>query len=117
LLSEEEKVDLKDACVEYGRAWRLVYSDRLLSPKGHVAEKHVSKYVDMHGNCGVFGEDGAEVIHLLGPACGVKVRTMANPEKRLHAKYRHIARRSFTPAIAREVRKRLQRKSALKQSK
>jgi hypothetical protein len=87
------------------------------TPKGHVAEKHVSKYVDMHGNCGVFGEDGAEVIHVLGPAYGVKVRTMANPEKRLHAKYRHIARRSFTPAIAREVRKRLQRKSAPKQSK
>ena len=79
LLSEDEKMELKEACAAFGVAWNASYN-RPLTPKGHIVVAHVPWFVDQCGICGVFGEDGCEALHVLDSLCRKIVRQMRNPE-------------------------------------
>ena len=105
-LSDDQKKELKDACAEFGVAWRLSYKDRLLTPKGHVVEVHVPQFVDRYGVRGVFGEDGTEALHVACSACRRIVRVMRNPEARHKAQSLHLARWMATPKLNRVPLKR-----------
>ena len=90
-------------CAEFGRAWRLSYTDRLLTSKGHVAEVHVPHFIDDYAICGVFEEDGAEAKHQQDSAVRLTVRSMQNPGAGLGARALRLAARCFTPDLARLV--------------
>ena len=76
---------------------------RILTPKGHIVEVHVPWFVDYYGICGVFGEDGAEVVHVVDNLCRRLVRQMCNPEDRHKANILYHTVRAFTPKLQREV--------------
>jgi hypothetical protein len=102
MLTVEERGALKTACGEFGTAWRVSYPLRAkLTPKGHIVEHHVWKYAEMYGTCGVFGEDGAEAIHVSDSACRRIVRQMRNPEARHKAHTLHHLAYSYTPSLDR----------------
>ena len=67
-----------EACAGFGAAFRIAYPKRggLLTPKGHIVEKHVHCFATKYGTLGVFGEDGMESIHPLDARARVLVRTM-----------------------------------------
>ena len=77
LLLATERAELKRSCAAFGAAWRESYR-RILTPKAHIVDVHVDHY----GICGVFGEDGAEVVHVVDNLCRRLVRQMCNPEDR-----------------------------------
>ena len=105
---ETEMPLLRDACTQFGAAWRESYTDRdeKLTVKGHIVEAHVADFVELYGTAGVFGEDGAEAIHVSDAACRRIVRQMRNPVDRHRAAMLHHIAYQFTPALHREVKKR-----------
>jgi hypothetical protein len=103
LLSEAEKTSLNTACSMFGVAWKQGYPGRLLTPKGHIVVAHVPMFVELWGICGVFGEDGAEALHVTDMVCRRMVRTMRNPEERHRAHSLHHLSMVCTPAINRAV--------------
>ena len=105
LLSTAERTELKMACAAFGAAWRGSYH-RILTPKGHIVEVHVPWFVDRYGICGVFGEDGAEAVHVVDNLCRRLVRQMRNPEDRHKAHTLHHVARDFTKPLDREIHKR-----------
>ena len=94
LLSEDEKMELKEACAAFGVAWNASYN-RPLTPKGHIVVAHVPWFVDQYGICGVFGEDGCEALHVVDSLCRKMARQMRNPEARHKAHTLHRTARSF----------------------
>ena len=114
-LSAGERAELKRACAAFGTAWRANYVDRfgeprMLTPKGHIVEVHVPEFVDMFHACGVFGEDGAEALHVVDSLCRRIVRQMRNPEARHKAHTLHHLARSFTPELQRDIHTRQSKK-------
>jgi RNA 3'-terminal phosphate cyclase len=101
LLSEDEKTALKDACAEFGSAWKMSYPNRALTPKGHIVVVHVPRFVDKYGICGVLGEEGGEAAHVTDSAARKLVRQMKNPEARHKAHTLHHTARIFTPLLKR----------------
>jgi len=97
LLSEDKKTELEGACAAFGVAWKASY-DRPLTLKGHTVVVHVPWFVNEYGICGIFGEDGCEVLHVLDSLCRKMVRQMRNPEARHKAHTLHHTARSFTPS-------------------
>ena len=115
LLSEAQRAELKGACAAFGVAWRATFVDkhgapRILTPKGHIVEVHVPWFVDYYGICGVFGEDGAEALHVVDSLCRRIVRQMRNPEARNKAHTLHHTARRFTPELHRDIVERQSRK-------
>jgi len=107
MLTVEELGTLKAACGEFGAAWRVSYPLRAkLTPKGHIVEHHVWRYAELYGTCGVFGEDGAEAIHVSDSACRRIVRQMRKPEDRHKAHTLHHLAYSYTPSLVRTPRSR-----------
>ena len=104
LLSATECAELKRSCAAFGAAWRESYR-RILTPKAHIVDVHVDHY----GICGVFGEDGAEVVHVVDNLCRRLMRQMRNPEDRHKAHTLHHVARDFTKPLGREI---LRRQSA-----
>ena len=97
----------RDACTQFGIAWRSSFPHRNgLTPKGHIVEAHVADCVEMYGTAGVFGEDGAEAIHVSDAACRRIVRQMRNPIERQKATVLHHIAYQFTPALQRTIKKR-----------
>ena len=76
-----------------------------LTPKGHIVEVHVPYYARLYGTCGVFGEDGAEAIHVSDSACRGIVRVMRNPVDRHKAQVLHHLAYAHTPPMDRQKRK------------
>ena len=101
LLSEDEKIELKGACADFGMAWKARYY-RPLTPKGHIVVAHVPWFVDEYGICGVFGEDGCEALHVSDSLCRNLVRPMRDPEARHKAHTLHHTARSFIPDLDRK---------------
>ena len=107
MLSASELMALEKACASFGAAWRKSYSQReKLTPKGHVVEVHVPYYARLYGTCGVFGEDGAEAIHVSDSACRRIVRQMRNPVDRHKAQVLHHLAYALTPPMERQKQKR-----------
>jgi hypothetical protein len=110
ILTEEELETLKAACEGFGKAWRESYPHRgknsraKLTPKGHIVEHHVWQFAKLYGTCGIFGEDGAEAIHVSDAACRRIVRQMRNPEDRHKAHTLHHLAYTFTPPLDRVPR-------------
>ena len=103
LLSDAERAELKRACAAFGEAWRASYH-RILTPKGNIVDLHVPYFVDLFHACGVFGEDGAEALHVVhNHLCRRLVRQIRNPEDRHKAHTLHHTARDFTPKLQREV--------------
>ena len=106
---------LREACTQFGVAWRDSYSERnkkgkcQLAVKGHIVEAHVADFVELYGTAGVFGEDGAEAIHVSDAACRRIVRQLRNPVDRHKAAMLHHIAYQFTPALNREIKKRKRR--------
>ena len=67
---------------------------------------HVPWFVDFYGICGVFGEDGAEAVHVVDNLCRRLVRQMRDPEARHKAHTLHHTARDFTKPLDREIHKR-----------
>ena len=114
-LSAVERKDLKVACAAFGVAWRANYCDkagkpRRLTIKGHIVEVHVPDFVEWFHACGVFGEDGAEALHVVDSLCRRIVRQMRNPEARHKAHTLHHLARTFTPELQREILERQSQK-------
>ena len=105
LLLATERAELKRSCAAFGAAWRESYR-RILTPKAHIVEVHVPWFVDHYGICGVFGEDGAEAVHVVDNLCRRLVRQMRNPEDRHKAHTLHHVARDFTKPLGREILKR-----------
>jgi hypothetical protein len=105
---ETEMPVLRAACTQFGAAWRASYSDRdgMLTVKGHIVEAHVADFVEHYGTAGVFGEDGAEAIHVSDAACRRIVRQMRNPIDRHRAAMLHHIAYQFTPTLQRDIKKR-----------
>ena len=104
---ETDMPELRDACTQFGVAWRRSFPHRNgLTPKGHIVEAHVADFVEMYGTAGVFGEDGAEAIHVSDAACRRIVRQMRNPIERHKATMLHHIAYQFTPALQRTIKKR-----------
>lgn len=107
MLSASELMALEKACASFGAAWRKSYSQReKLTPKGHIVEVHVPYYARLYGTCGVFGEDGAEAIHVSDSACRRIVRQMRNPVDRHKAQVLHHLAYALTPPMERQKQKR-----------
>ena len=70
ILDGTERADLTRACKEFGTAWRASYG--MCTPKAHMIEVHVPRYVEKYHTIGIFGEDGIESLHPLDS----KVRTI-----------------------------------------
>lgn len=106
MLSASELMALEKACASFGAAWRKSYSQReKLTPKGHIVEVHVPYYARLYGTCGVFGEDGAEAIHVSDSACRRIVRQMRNPVDRHKAQVLHHLAYALTPPMERQKQK------------
>ena len=106
MLGASELMELEKACASFGAAWRKSYSHReKLTPKGHIVEVHVPYYARLYGTCGVFGEDGAEAIHVSDSACRRIVRVMRNPVDRHKAQVLHRLAYAHTPPMDRQKRK------------
>ena len=104
---ETDMPALRDACTQFGVAWRRSFPHRNgLTPKGHIVEAHVADFVEMYGTAGVFGEDGAEAIHVSDAACRRIVRQTRNPIERHKATMLHHIAYQFTPALQRTIKKR-----------
>ena len=58
---------------------------------------------DLFHACGVFGEDGAEALHVVDNLCRRLVRQIRNPDDRHKAHTLHHTARDFTPKLQREV--------------
>jgi hypothetical protein len=103
-LNATDQVILKEACAEFGKAWRTSYPDhKILTPKGHLLEVHVPWYCDeFDGWLGLFGEDGLEALHPKDSLCRRLVRQMRNPEARHRAHTLHLAALQNTPGLNRE---------------
>lgn len=94
-LTEEQMVDLEEACAEFGAAYRLSY-EKLLTPKAHIIEVHVGPIVRrLHGWCGCLGEDGLEALHPWDTRCRLIVRSMRNPVAKHEASQVHLAVKKF----------------------
>ena len=109
MLNRETEIPaLREACAQFAAAWRENYSDRdrMLTVKGHIVEAHVADFVEHYGTAGVFGEDGAEAIHVSDAACRRIVRQMRNPVERHKAAMLHHIAYQFTPALKRDIKKR-----------
>ena len=80
MLDDDELDQLQKACAGFGAAFRKAYPKRggLLTPKGHIVEKHIHYFAKKYGTLGVFGEDGMESLHPLDARARVLVRTMPN---------------------------------------
>jgi hypothetical protein len=116
MLSRDTEMPLlREACTQFGAAWRDSYSERnkkgkcQLTVKGHIVEAHVADFVELYGTAGVFGEDGAEAFHVSDAACRRIVRQMRNPIERHKAAMLHHIAYQFTPALNREIKKRKRR--------
>ena len=53
----------------------------MLTPKGHIVEKHVHDFARRYRALRVFGEDGMESLHPLDVRVRMLVRTMKNQSK------------------------------------
>ena len=102
MLDDDELDQLQKACAGFGAAFRKAYPKRggLLTPKGHIVEKHVHYFARKYGTLGVFGEDGLESLHPLDARARVLVRTMPNPKNRHKAKTAHLTRMQLFSRIA-----------------
>jgi hypothetical protein len=89
MLSAAEISELKEACAQFGQAWRQEYRE-LLTVKGHIVEEHVPEFAVLYGTCGVQGEDGVEGLHPQDSLVRRIVRSMRNPEARHKAHTRHL---------------------------
>ena len=89
---------------------KLSYEDKNETPKAHIVIKHLPEFVEWWGICGVFGEDGAEALHVTDTVCRRIVRTMRNAEQRHRAMSLHHLVMVYTPAVNRETIRRGPRK-------
>jgi hypothetical protein len=72
---------------------------RKLTPKDHIMEVRVPKFVLCYHACGMFGEDGAEVLHVIDSASRLIVRRMRNPADRKRAQDLHHLTRVVGPDV------------------
>ena len=102
MLTDDELDQLQEACAGFGAAFRIAYpkGGGLLTPKGHIVEKHVNYFAKKYGTLGVFGEDGMESLLPLDARARVLVRTMPNPKNRHKAKTAHLTRMQLFSRIA-----------------
>ena len=77
----------------------------MLTPKGHIVEKHVHYFAKKYGTLGVFGEDGMESLHPLDARARVLVRTMKKSTKRHKARTAHLTRMQLFSRIAKKKTK------------
>ena len=105
MLGTSELMELEKACASFGAAWRKSNPHReKLTPKGHIVEVHVPYYARSYGTCGVFGEDGAEAIHVSDSACRWIVRQMRNPVDRHKAQLLQHLAYTHTPPMDQQKR-------------
>jgi hypothetical protein len=91
MLTANELDELEFACLEYGRLFRVSYSDHpILTVKGHTVEDHLTQFARHYGVLGVFGEDGMEAEHPLDTRMRLLVRTMRNAVSRQKALQDHM---------------------------
>ena len=110
MLSAAEISELKEACIQFGKAWRQGYRE-LLTVKGHIVEEHVPEFAELFGTCGILGEDGVEGLHPQDSLVRRIVRSMRNPEARHKAHTRHLqAMVRCTGLTNREVKSRISAK-------
>jgi hypothetical protein len=91
MLSHDQIEELRVACSEYARLFRIAYPDHaVLTPKGHLIESHLVAFAVHYGTIGVFGEDGMEALHPMDTRARVLVRSMRNPVGRHQAMAKYI---------------------------
>jgi hypothetical protein len=95
---------LTAVCNGFGKAWRASYG-RKLTPKDHIMEVRVSEFVLCYHACGMFGEDGAEVLHVIDSASRLIVRCMRNPADRKRAQDLHHLARVVGPDVFWKIRR------------
>jgi hypothetical protein len=104
-LTEEQMVDLKQACEDFGDAYRESY-EKLLTPKVHIIEVHVWPIVRrLNGWCGCTGEDGLEALHPWDTRCRLITRAMRDPVARLQATHTHLHAQHFAVRTPSKKRK------------
>jgi len=101
---DEERGVLTAVCNGFGKAWRASYG-RKLTPKDHIMEVRVSEFVLCYHACGMFGEDGAEVLHVIDSASRLIVRCMRNPADRKRAQDLHHLARVVGPDVFWKIRR------------
>ena len=89
---------LQKACAGFGAAFRKAYPKRggLLTPKGHIVEKHIHYFAKKYGTLGVFGEDGMESLHPLDARAKMLVRTMKNQSRIIEFSSRQAQKNYFS---------------------
>ena len=91
MLSAGQVEELRTACAEYARLFRIAYPDHaVLTPKGHLIESHLVAFAVHYGTIGVFGEDGMEALHPMDTRARVIVRSIRNAVGRHQALTRVI---------------------------
>ena len=68
----------------------------LLTPKGHIVEKHVHDFARRYRALGVFGEDGMESLHPLDARARMLVRTMKNQSRIIEFSSRQAQKNYFS---------------------
>ncbi len=81
MLTAGELDALETACLEFGRSFRLSYSDHpTITVKGHTVDDHFIHFARHYGVLGVFGEDGMEAEHPFDTRMRLLARTIRYPK-------------------------------------